>query len=97
MSFPHAFSGNLCVQSVDSRLIRAGMTGGLNGYTTAYYVLCKFCSLRNTQYVAITNWVSYLRAIPLVPFTPIRIKLIKQVTSVQVVVILFAILKNCKW
>jgi len=35
MSFPHAFSGNLCVQSVDSRLIRAGMTGGLNGYSIA--------------------------------------------------------------
>jgi len=41
MSFPHAFSGNLCVQSVDSRLIRAGMTGGLNGYegTNAQYAV----------------------------------------------------------
>jgi len=36
MSFPHAFSGNLCVQSVDSRLIRAEMTGGLNGYIGLY-------------------------------------------------------------
>jgi len=38
MSFPHAFSGNLWVQSVDSRLIRAGMTGGLNGYSHGVFM-----------------------------------------------------------
>jgi len=45
MSFPHAFSGNLCVQSVDSRLIRAGMTGGLNGYESFVNYSLFICGL----------------------------------------------------